>query len=69
MLHWEKLQAIEGTIWENANTDNAISKLNIEELENLFALQDAVPMKKASSAKPKSVSLLDAKRALNISFN
>ena len=68
MLHWEKLQAIEGTIWENANTDNAISKLNIEELENLFALQDAVPMKKASSAKPKSVSLLDAKRALNISI-
>ena len=68
MLHWEKLQAIEGTIWENANTDDAISKLNIEELETLFALQDAVPMKKASSAKPKSVSLLDAKRALNISI-
>ena len=68
MLHWEKLQAIEGTIWENANSDDAISKLNIEELEKLFALQEAVPMKKSSSAKPKSVSLLDAKRTLNISI-
>ena len=68
MLHWEKLQggAIGGTVWENANKDEL--SLNLESLDQLFAIEEAKAKAKAAAKKQKSVTLIDQKRSLNISI-
>ena len=67
MLHWDKLQphSVRGTVWETA-TDGSI---DLSQLESMFALEDAKAKKKEDDPnKPKVVSLIDAKRSLNISI-
>ena len=67
MLHWEKLQggAIGGTVWENANTSDLL--LNLEQLDNMFAIEDAKAKAKVAK-KQRSVTLIDQKRSLNVSI-
>jgi hypothetical protein len=68
MLHWEKLQggAIGGTVWESANTDDL--SLNLENLDQMFAIEEAKAKAKSAAKKPSSVTIIDQKRSLNISI-
>jgi hypothetical protein len=68
MLHWEKLQggAIGGTVWENANKSDLL--LNLDQLDNMFAIEDAKAKAKVAAKKQRSVTLIDQKRSLNISI-
>lgn len=68
MLHWEKLQggAIGGTVWESAGNGDLL--LNLDELDDMFAIEDAKAKAKVAAVKQKSVTLIDQKRSLNISI-
>lgn len=67
MLHWEKLQgAVDGTVWESANNDEL--SLNLESLDEMFAIEEAKAKVRAAKKKEKSVTLIEQKRSLNISI-
>ena len=67
MLHWEKLQgAVDGTVWESANKDEL--SLNLESLDEMFAIEEAKAKARAAKKKEKSVTLIEQKRSLNISI-
>ena len=53
-------------MWENANKDEL--SLNLESLDQLFAIEEAKAKAKAAAKKQKSVTLIDQKRSLNISI-
>jgi len=53
-------------VWENANKDEL--SLNLESLDQLFAIEEAKAKAKAAAKKQKSVTLIDQKRSLNISI-
>ena len=68
MLHWEKLQGVSigGTVWEKAGSDELA--LNLEILDEMFAIEEAKAKAKAAAKKQTSVTLIDQKRSLNISI-
>ena len=68
MLHWDKLQggSIGGTVWEKAKTDDLT--LNLDSLDEMFAIEEAKAKAKAAAKKQTSITLIDQKRSLNISI-
>lgn len=65
-LHWEKVENIQGTIWDIKEP----IKLDFGNLEEIFGVESAKPKKAAEAAKkPKVLQILpDSKRAYNISI-
>ena len=53
-------------MWENANKSDLL--LNLDQLDNMFAIEDAKAKAKVAAKKQRSVTLIDQKRSLNISI-
>lgn len=71
MLHWEKVNAAEGTIWGNASDDDV--DVDLGNLEQMFSLEDPNAKNKKKTIdlevkKKSTIHLIDMKRSHNISI-
>jgi hypothetical protein len=68
-LHWDKIKAVRtDTIWHRANDLENPTRIDFEELENLFQILETSVAKRIGKPKQDEVRLIEHRRAHNISI-